>query len=219
MRYRSHTDHHLMEEINDMISKCSWRHKATGMKTCVQLSHDQYPCMSPISFALPCQPRPQDLRLRCKCGREQTSPNRWHPMQRGAIGLRDDGEAIRLFSIRARKPLRFQNGRNTGTLECLLDDDVEVCLGILPTFSWQLKPWRPNVSARLPHRVQLWGAQMGDPRQSEMVIQTESSDILSQREDTGRAESHAPDSLCCDANKRAFVLWSALAKRSINSSQ
>ena len=56
-------------------------------------------------------------------------------MQRGAIGLRDDGEAIRLFSIRARKPLRFQNGRNTGTLECLLDDDVEVCLGILPTFS------------------------------------------------------------------------------------
>ena len=56
---------------------------------------------------------------------------------------------------------------------------------------------------------------MGVPKRSETAMRMDALDILSPREETGGAQSHAPDSFYCEARRCAFPLGLAvmLAKR------
>ena len=90
-----------------------------------------------------------------------------------------------------------------------------ICLRCRPALLLQCNPWVPDASIWPPHRVHWCGVHNGDPGRKPTTILTVSSSIWRPRDDTGGAESQAPDSFLIDASRRPLEASSAKERREV----
>ena len=135
------------------------------------------------------------------------------PYQAVASCPGDDRGPIRLSIVSSTEATGLQGAGDVYCHQGALDVVETGVSQRLPWLPRQLKAWIPVLSTLAPHWAQSCGRQRAEPRHTPTAIHIMLLSIRMPKADTSGTLSHAPDSFCWEANRRALAMGFALVMR------